>query len=171
MKKEGREERTGLRLPPRQFFHFSFSILYSPGGCYMEPAVDRRIRVFDTTLRDGEQSPGATMSLEEKLEVAAALSDLGVDIIEAGFPIASPGDLASVRTIAEQCRGVTIAALARCVQVDIDAAIEALRPAADPMLHVFFSTSDIHLQHQVRLSREEALVRIDQMVRYARNAV
>lgn len=137
----------------------------------MEPAVDRRIRVFDTTLRDGEQSPGATMSLEEKLEVAAALSDLGVDIIEAGFPIASPGDLASVRTIAEQCRDVTIAALARCVQVDIDAAIEALRPAADPMLHVFFSTSDIHLQHQVRLSREEALVRIDQMVRYARNAV
>src|SRR5215217_8913556 len=136
-----------------------------------EPSVDRRIRVFDTTLRDGEQSPGATMSLEEKLEVAAALSDLGVDIIEAGFPIASPGDLESVKTIAEQCRDVTIAALARCVKVDIDAAIEALRPAADPMLHVFFSTSDIHLQHQVRLSREEALERIDQMVRYARNAV
>ncbi len=140
----------------------------------MEPAITsnaRRIRVFDTTLRDGEQSPGATMSLEEKLEVAAALADLGVDVIEAGFPIASPGDLAAVRQIAEQTRGVTIAALARCVKADIDAAVEALRPAADPMLHVFFSTSDIHLQHQVRLSREQALERIDQMVRYARNAV
>lgn len=137
------------------------------------PAIDpqgRRIRVFDTTLRDGEQSPGATMNLEEKLEVAAALADLGVDIIEAGFPIASPGDLEAVKTIARECRDVTIAALARCVKVDIDAAIEALRPAADPMLHVFFSTSDIHLQHQVRLTREEALVRIDEMVRYARQA-
>ncbi len=138
----------------------------------MEPTItERRIRIFDTTLRDGEQSPGATMSLDEKLEVAAALADLGVDVIEAGFPIASPGDLAAVRQIAEQARGVTVAALARCVKVDIDAAFEALRPAADPMLHVFFSTSDIHLQHQVRLSREQALVRIDEMVRYARNGV
>ena len=140
----------------------------------MEPGITtgaRRIRVFDTTLRDGEQSPGATMSLEEKLEVATALAELGVDVIEAGFPIASPGDLAAVRQIAEQARGVTIAALARCVKADIDAAVEALRPAADPMLHVFFSTSDIHLQHQVRLSREGALERIDQMVRYARAAV
>ncbi len=140
----------------------------------MEPAIrddSRRIRVFDTTLRDGEQSPGATMSLDEKLEVATALADLGVDVIEAGFPIASPGDLASVKQIAEQARGVTIAALARCVKADIDAAIEALQPAQDPMLHVFFSTSDIHLQHQVRLSREQALERIDEMVRYARNAV
>ncbi|HEY8597473.1 MAG TPA: 2-isopropylmalate synthase [Thermomicrobiales bacterium] len=140
----------------------------------MEPAITtdaRRIRVFDTTLRDGEQSPGATMSLDEKLEVATALAELGVDVIEAGFPIASPGDLAAVKQIAAQARGVTIAALARCVKADIDAAVEALRPAADPMLHVFFSTSDIHLQHQVRLSREQALERIDQMVRYARNAV
>lgn len=140
----------------------------------MEPAVttrEQRIRVFDTTLRDGEQSPGATMSLEEKLEVATALADLGVDVIEAGFPIASPGDLAAVKTIAEQTKGTTIAALARCVKADIDAAFEALRSAADPMLHVFFSTSDIHLQHQVRLSREQALERIDQMVRYARNGV
>jgi len=138
----------------------------------MEPAITaQRIRIFDTTLRDGEQSPGATMSLDEKLEVATALSDLGVDVIEAGFPIASPGDLDAVRQIAQTCRNVTIAALARCVKADIDAATEALRPAADPMLHVFFSTSDIHLQHQVRLSREQALERIDQMVRYARNAV
>ncbi len=138
----------------------------------MEPAITaQRIRIFDTTLRDGEQSPGATMSLDEKLEVATALSDLGVDVIEAGFPIASPGDLDAVRQIAQTCRNVTIAALARCVKADIDAATEALRPAADPMLHVFFSTSDIHLRHQVRLSREQALERIDQMVRYARNAV
>ena len=138
----------------------------------MEPAITaQRIRIFDTTLRDGEQSPGATMSLDEKLEVATALADLGVDVIEAGFPIASPGDLDAVRQIAQTVRGATIAALARCVKADIDAATEALRPAADPMLHVFFSTSDIHLQHQVRLSREQALERIDQMVRYARNAV
>ena len=136
----------------------------------MAEVAGARVRVFDTTLRDGEQSPGATMSLEEKLEVAQALWDLGVDIIEAGFPIASPGDLESVKTIARQCQDVTIAALARCVKVDIDAAIEALKPAANPMLHVFFSTSDIHLQHQVRMSREEALERIDQMVRYARAA-
>ncbi len=137
----------------------------------MVETAGARVRVFDTTLRDGEQSPGATMSLEEKLEVAQALSALGVDIIEAGFPIASPGDLNAVRTIAEQSRDVTIAALARCVKVDIDAAIEALKPAANPMLHVFFSTSDIHLQHQVRMTRDEALVRIEEMVRYGRNAV
>jgi 2-isopropylmalate synthase len=136
----------------------------------MVEVAGARVRIFDTTLRDGEQSPGATMSLEEKLEVAQALSDLGVDIIEAGFPIASPGDLGSVKSIARQCRDVTIAALARCVKVDIDAAIEALKPAADPMLHVFFSTSDIHLQHQVRMTRDEALERIDQMVRHARSA-
>jgi 2-isopropylmalate synthase len=134
----------------------------------MAEVAGERVRVFDTTLRDGEQSPGATMSLEEKLEVAQALSDLGVDIIEAGFPIASPGDLESVKTIARQCKDVTVAALARCVKVDIDAAIEALKPAANPMMHVFFSTSDIHLQHQVRMTRDEALERIDQMVRYAR---
>ncbi|HET8631144.1 MAG TPA: hypothetical protein VFL91_27290, partial [Thermomicrobiales bacterium] len=106
-------------------------------------AETRRVRIFDTTLRDGEQSPGATMNAEEKLEVAVALQDLGVDIIEAGFPIASPGDLAAVRTIAEQCRDITVAALARCNTADIGAAAEALRPAAAPFLHVFCATSDI----------------------------
>ncbi len=131
-------------------------------------AGTRQIRIFDTTLRDGEQSPGATMNTEEKLEVALALQDLGVDIIEAGFPISSPGDLAAVRAIAEQCREITVCALARCNVADIDAAAEALRPAADPYLHVFVATSDIHLRHKLRKTREEVLAQIDEMVRYAR---
>lgn len=134
----------------------------------VEAVPSRRIRIFDTTLRDGEQSPGATMNAEEKLEVATALQALGVDIIEAGFPIASPGDLAAVKAIAEQCRDITVCALARCNIPDIDAAAEALRPAADPYLHVFVATSDIHLRHKLRKSREEVLAQIDEMVRYAR---
>jgi 2-isopropylmalate synthase len=127
------------------------------------------VRIFDTTLRDGEQSPGATMNTDEKLEVAAALVDLGVDIIEAGFPIASPGDLAAVKTIAETVRGATIAGLARCNQADIDAAAEALRPAEQPRIHVFMATSDIHLKHKFRLTREQVTERVAAMVKYARN--
>ncbi|HEU5326688.1 MAG TPA: hypothetical protein VFU78_01275, partial [Thermomicrobiales bacterium] len=127
------------------------------------------VRIFDTTLRDGEQSPGATMNTDEKLEVAAALVNLGVDIIEAGFPIASPGDLAAVKTIAETVRGATIAGLARCNQADIDAAAEALRPAEQPRIHVFMATSDIHLKHKFRLTREQVTERVAAMVKYARN--
>ncbi len=108
------------------------------------------------------------MNTEEKLEVAAALVDLGVDIIEAGFPIASPGDLAAVKAIAGACRGATIAGLARCNKADIDAAAEALRPAANPRIHVFNATSDIHLRHKFRMTREQVLERVEAMVRYAR---
>jgi 2-isopropylmalate synthase len=115
------------------------------------------VLIFDTTLRDGEQSPGATMNAEEKLEVAAALVDLGVDIIEAGFPIASPGDLAAVKAIAAQCRGVTVAALARCNPADIDAAWEAVREAERPRIHTFVSSSPIHMQHQLRKDPEEVI--------------
>src|SRR6188474_3157379 len=99
----------------------------------------RRIIIFDTTLRDGEQSPGCSMNLHEKMEVAQALVDLGVDVIEAGFPIASPGDFQAVREIASNIRGATICGLARCSEADIDRAWEALRPAEAARIHVFLA--------------------------------
>src|SRR5437660_7019298 len=110
-----------------------------------DPAV---IRIFDTTLRDGEQSPGATMTTEEKLQVAEQLVRLNVDIIEAGFPAASPGDLEAVREIARRTRGPAVAGLARANYSDIDAVWEALREAERPVIHVFLATSDIHLKHK-----------------------
>ena len=104
----------------------------------------RQIRIFDTTLRDGEQSPGASMNLSEKLEVAQMLTDLGVDIIEAGFPIASPGDFEAVKQIAQTVRGSTICGLARCSDKDIDAAWNAVKYAPSSRIHVFLATSAIH---------------------------
>src|SRR5579872_4044638 len=103
--------------------------------------ADDRLIIFDTTLRDGEQSPGASMNLAEKLEVAHALKDLGVDVIEAGFPIASPGDFEAVQAIAQQVEGPTICGLARCNPADIDRAGAAVRAAAKPRIHVFLATS------------------------------
>jgi 2-isopropylmalate synthase len=131
-----------------------------------DPAV---IRIFDTTLRDGEQSPGATMTTEEKLQVAEKLVRLNVDIIEAGFPAASPGDLAAVKEIARQAKGVAVAGLARAAVSDIDAAWEAVSEAENPVIHVFLATSDIHLKHKLNLSPEEALQRVVSTVSYARN--
>ncbi|QBD81002.1 2-isopropylmalate synthase [Ktedonosporobacter rubrisoli] len=131
-----------------------------------DPAV---IRVFDTTLRDGEQSPGATMTTEEKLQVADQLVRLNVDIIEAGFPIASPGDIAAVKEIARHVHGRAVAGLARAATRDIDAAWEGVREAERPMIHVFLATSDIHLKHKFNISREEAAQRVKAMVGYARN--
>ncbi len=131
-----------------------------------DPAV---VKVFDTTLRDGEQSPGATMTTAEKLLVAYQLVQLNVDIIEAGFPAASPGDLAAVKEIAKRVHGVAVAGLARANASDIDAAWEGVREAEQPVIHVFLATSDIHLQYKLRLSREEALHRVQTMVAYARN--
>ena len=127
------------------------------------------IRIFDTTLRDGEQSPGATMSTEEKLQVADQLVRLNVDIIEAGFPAASPGDLAAVKEIARRTHGVAIAGLARANMSDIDAAWEGVREADQPVIHVFIATSEIHLKHKLKLSAEEVLQRVRAMVTYARN--
>src|SRR5213080_1404542 len=129
------------------------------------------IRIFDTTLRDGEQSPGATMTTEEKLQVAEQLVRLNVDIIEAGFPAASPGDLEAVKEIARKTRGrgVAIAGLARASRGDIDAAWEAVREAERPVIHVFLATSEIHLKHKLQIDREEALQRVSSMVAYARN--
>jgi 2-isopropylmalate synthase len=131
-----------------------------------DPAV---MRIFDTTLCDGEQSPGATMTIEEKLQVAEHLVRLNVDIIEAGFPAASPGDLEAVKEIARGTKGVTIAGLARATISDIDAAWEGVRQADRPMIHVFLATSEIHLKHKLNLSSEEALQRVEAMVTYARN--
>ncbi|HEY4035523.1 MAG TPA: 2-isopropylmalate synthase [Ktedonobacteraceae bacterium] len=131
-----------------------------------DPAV---VKVFDTTLRDGEQSPGATMATPEKLQIADQLVQLNVDIIEAGFPAASPGDLAAVKEIAKRVHGVAVAGLARTNAGDIETAWEGVREAEQPVIHVFLATSDIHLQYKLRLSREEALQRVQTMVAYARN--
>jgi len=131
-----------------------------------------RVLIFDTTLRDGEQSPGATLNIEEKLEIARQLARLRVDIIEAGFPIASPGDFEAVRRIALEVGtpdGPIIAGLARCEQADIDRAWEAVRYAARPRIHTFLATSDIHLKHKLRITRQECVERVRQMVSYARS--
>jgi 2-isopropylmalate synthase len=117
------------------------------------------IRIFDTTLRDGEQSPGASMNLAEKLEIAQVLVDLGVDIIEAGFPIASPGDFESVREIASNIKGSTICGLARCNDADIDRAWDALKGAENSRIHVFLATSAIHREFKLRMTREEIIKR------------
>ncbi len=131
-----------------------------------EPS-SRQIRIFDTTLRDGEQSPGASMNLNEKLEVAQALADLGVDIIEAGFPIASPGDFEAVRQIAQTIRGVTVCGLARCNDKDIDRAWEALKHAPQSRIHVFLATSAIHREFKLRMTPDEIVKRAVEGVRRA----
>ncbi len=126
------------------------------------------VRIFDTTLRDGEQSPGFSMNVEEKLRLARQLEELGVDIIEAGFPIASRGDLEAVRAVAREVQGCQVAALARAKREDVDAALEALEPAQRPRLHVFLATSDLHLHAKLRMSRAQALEAISTMVAYGR---
>jgi 2-isopropylmalate synthase len=125
--------------------------------------------IFDTTLRDGEQAPGNSLSAEEKLRLARQLDALGVDVIEAGFPAASEGDFRSVRDVAAEVRRPVIAALARCVERDIDLAGESLRGAARSRLHVFLSTSDLHLREKLRIDREEALEMARQGIRRARS--
>jgi len=129
------------------------------------------VRIFDTTLRDGEQSPGFSMNTEEKIRLARQLAVLGVDIIEAGFPIASRGDLEAVRMVAREVRSVPIAALARAKKDDVSAAIEALQPAAASRLHIFLATSDLHLQVKLNMTREQALEAIGSMIRYGRQHV
>src|SRR5437588_11135076 len=118
-----------------------------------------RLIIFDTTLRDGEQSPGCSMNLAEKLEIALALKDLGVDVIEAGFPIASPGDFEAVQAIARKVEGPTVCGLARCHPDDIDRAAEALRDATRPRIHVFLATSAIHRQFKLQMAKEETVRR------------
>jgi 2-isopropylmalate synthase len=126
------------------------------------------IQIFDTTLRDGEQSPGFSMDSEEKLRLARQLERLGVDVIEAGFPIASRTDAEAVSRIAKEIHGCRIAALARAKQEDIDAALGALESARRPRLHVFLATSDLHLHYKLRATRAEVLDTVARMVRYGR---
>src|SRR5437764_9864149 len=125
--------------------------------------------IFDTTLRDGEQSPGASMNLSEKLEVARALRDLGVDVIEAGFPIASPGDFEAVQAVARSVHGPVICGLARCNAGDIDRAWEALRDAPRPRIHVFLATSAIHREFKLHMAKEEIVRRAVEGVRRAKS--
>jgi 2-isopropylmalate synthase len=127
-----------------------------------------QVRVFDTTLRDGEQAPGAGLTAAEKLEVARQLVRLKVDVIEAGFPAASAGDFEAVQRIARETRGPAVAALARCRDGDPQRAVEAIRVAERPHLHLFIATSDIHLKHKLRISRDEALRAAVEWVRYGR---
>src|SRR5579871_5263153 len=129
------------------------------------------VRIFDTTLRDGEQSPGFSMNAEEKIRMARQLAALKVDVLEAGFPIASRGDLEGVKSVAREIRDVPIAALARAKKQDVDAAIEALQPAVEPRLHIFLATSDLHLRVKLGISREQALDAITSTIRYARQHV
>jgi 2-isopropylmalate synthase len=126
------------------------------------------VRIFDTTLRDGEQSPGCSMNLPVKLALARQLERLGVDVIEAGFPIASEGDFESVKAIANELNRVSVCGLARTGSADIERAAQALEKAVRPRIHTFIATSDIHLQHKLRMSREQVLAEVDRAVRQAR---
>src|SRR6202047_4842187 len=129
------------------------------------------VRIFDTTLRDGEQSPGFSMNTAEKIRMAHPLATLGVDVIEAGFPISSRGDLEAVRKVAQEVRTVPIAALARARKDDVNAAIEALEPAASSRLPIFLATSALDLQGKVKMTRQQALEAIGSMIRFGRQHV
>ena len=133
--------------------------------------TDQRIFIFDTTLRDGEQVPGCKLNTTEKIELALNLEALGVDIIEAGFPISSPGDFHSVQEIARKVRNATVCGLSRAVQKDIEVAAEALKPAHRPRIHTGIGTSDSHIKAKFNASREEILARAVQAVKWARNYV
>src|SRR5438477_4391671 len=128
-----------------------------------------RLNIFDTTLRDGERSPGCSMNLPEKVRLARKLEELGVDIIEAGFPIASEGDFAAVQAVAAECRQVTVAALCRTASQDVQRAADALRGAARPRIHTFVATSDIHLEYKLKKTRSEVIEMTRNAVRLARS--
>src|SRR6201991_4778304 len=130
-----------------------------------------RVIIFDTTLRDGEQSPGISLNADEKLEIAQQLARLGVDVIEAGFPIASPGDFEAVRAIAREVHGPIIAGLARAHAADIERAAEAVREAERPRIHTFISTSDIHIEHQLQSTRDDVLGQARAAVAHAKSFV
>jgi 2-isopropylmalate synthase len=129
------------------------------------------VRIFDTTLRDGEQSPGCSMNLNEKVTLARQLEKLGVDVIEAGFPIASDGDFEAVKAVAKAIREPVICGLARTGEADVERAAQALDGARAPRIHTFIATSDIHLRHKLRMSREQVLAEVDRAVRQARGYV
>src|SRR3954469_10964443 len=132
---------------------------------------DDRVIIFDTTLRDGEQSPGISLNTTEKLEIAQQLARLGVDVIEAGFPIASPGDFEAVRAIAREVHGPVIAGLARAHAADIERAADAVREAERPRIHTFISTSNTHIAHQLKSPRDDVRGRARAAVRHSRSFV
>lgn len=129
------------------------------------------VYIFDTTLRDGEQSPGASLNVNEKVEIARQLERLGVDIIEAGFPISSPGDFVAVQEVSKVIKNAVVCGLTRARREDIDAAAEALKPAARPRIHTGLGVSDNHLRYKLKLSRQEAKELGVEGVRYARRFV
>ena len=135
------------------------------------PDGEQRLIIFDTTLRDGEQSPGATMAAAEKLEVALCLVRLGVDVIEAGFPAASPGDLEAVRQIARETKGVVTAALARANRADIEAAWEGVREAEAARIHTFIATSPVHMEYKLKKTPDQVVDAARAAVRLARSFV
>src|ERR1044071_5139495 len=133
--------------------------------------ADSKVFIFDTTLRDGEQVPGCKLNTSEKLDLALQLEELGVDIIEAGFPISSPGDFESVKQIAMAVKNATVCGLTRAVQKDIEVAAEALKPAARPRIHTGIGSSDIHIKHKFNTTREDILQRAEKGTRLAKNFV
>ncbi|MFN5540238.1 MAG: 2-isopropylmalate synthase, partial [Candidatus Melainabacteria bacterium] len=128
-----------------------------------------RVLIFDTTLRDGEQSPGASLNESEKLQIAHALSRLGVDVIEAGFPYSSQGDFNAVKQIATEVHGPIICGLARASEADIEKAAESLMPALKRRIHTFIGSSDIHLEHKLKLTRSQCIEKAIKAVRLARS--
>ena len=133
--------------------------------------MNNRVWIFDTTLRDGEQSPGCSMTVPEKLRMAGKLVELGVDILEAGFPIASQGDFEAVDAVSREFPWVQVAALARCTRMDVERAAESLRKARRPRIHTFLATSDIHLKHKLKMSRQQVLDNAVAAVELARSYV
>ena len=133
--------------------------------------TDNHVRIFDTTLRDGEQSPGASMNLEEKLRIAEILEHMGVDIIEAGFPIASNGDFQAVREVSKTVKNAVVCGLARASRKDIDRAAEALKDARRARIHTFISTSPLHMKHKLQMEPEDVLQAVIDSVTHARNLV
>ena len=129
-----------------------------------------QVKIFDTTLRDGEQSPGCSMNLKEKIEVARVLEKLKVDVIEAGFAIVSAGDFESVKTIAETVKDCTIASLARATVKDIDVAWDAVKEAADPRIHLFIATSPLHMEYKLKMTPEQVLEATARSIRLASSA-
>jgi 2-isopropylmalate synthase len=134
----------------------------------MEVNMSKRIKIFDTTLRDGEQTPGVNLNIQEKLEIAKQLEKLGVDVMEAGFAIASPGDFEAIKAVAAEIKNVTVASLCRAVEKDIDRAWEAVKNAVSPRIHTFIATSDIHMKYKLKMSEDEVLERAAAMVKYAK---
>src|ERR1700721_844170 len=130
--------------------------------------MNNRVWIFDTTLRDGEQSPGCSMTVPEKLRMAGKLVELGVDILEAGFPIASQGDFEAVDAVSREFPWVRVAALARCTRMDVERAAESLKKARRPRIHTFLATSDIHLKHKLKKSRQQILDEAVEAVELAR---